>query len=313
MNILRWPAKMPERDSGRLPEGQDAYSLGKAKVIDPLGACEQTIHVNSLRDGTNCNNETKPARRDSASHHQGGIARVLWRIGTSLSLIAALGACSDRLSAWFSPVFSDAEVEAAPSPGPRVGAGVSGLNYTPHFIGWFRIIGPEGMRGGGPNIMPAPPGGRSGGASQNCCISIPRVWRTGIQVTVYWHVEKIQDGKTPGVVYRATTEVPQYNGEDTAGMWAIFLPDDRVKIMVADGNANGRNSVDARPADDDPFIAHGVLDDEETKGVRAQARIADCASDERDCPPELREKNYESGLCKAGLPCPPTSKKEKNR
>ncbi len=310
MNILRWPAKMPERDSGRLPEGREAYPLGKAKVIDPLGACEQAIHVN---DGTTNNDGKQTHRRNAAKHNNSGVARILWRIGASLSLVAALGACSDRVSAWFSPVFSDAEVEAAPTPGRMLGAGVSGLNYTPHFIGWFRITGPDGMRGGGPNIRPAPPGGRSGGGAQNCCIGIPAVWRPGIEVTVHWHVEKVQDGKTPGVVYRATTEVPQYDGANSGEMWAIFLPDDRVKIMVADGNANGRNSVDARPADDDPFIAHGVLDDEETKGVRAQARIADCASDERDCPPELREKNYESGLCKAGLPCPPTSKKEKNR
>ena len=311
MNILRWPAKMPERDSGRLPEGREAYPLGKAKVIDPLGACEQAIHVN---DGTTNNDDKQTHRRNAAKHNNSGVARILWRIGASLSLVAALGACSDRLSAWFSPLFSDAEVEAAPMPGPRVGASVSGFNYTPDFIGWFRITGPDGMRGGGPNIMPAPPGERSGGGAENCCISIPRIWRPGIQVTVHWHVEKVQDGKTPGVVYRATTEVPQYNGEDTAGMWAIFLPDDRVKIMVADGNANGRNSVDVRPADDDPFVAHGVLDEEETKGVRAGGRLAYCADNERNCPPRLQEKNYApGGPCTAGLPCPPTAEKEKKR
>ncbi|MGO4813703.1 DUF3304 domain-containing protein [Cupriavidus sp. 2MCAB6] len=247
-------------------------------------------------------------------HNNTSVARHLWRLCASLSLVAALGACSDRLSAWFSPLFSDAEVEAAPTPGRMLGAGVSGLNYTPHFIGWFRITGPDGMRGGGPNIMPAPPGGRSGGGAQNCCISIPEVWRPGIEVTVHWYAGKIHDGKTPDVVYRAKTEVPQYDGANSGEMWAIFLPDDRVKIMVADGNANGRNSVDARPADDDPFIAHGVLDEGESKRVRARGRSTYCASDESSCPPRLQEKNYApGGPCTAGLPCPPTAEKEKER
>ncbi|WP_416051643.1 phospholipase effector Tle1 domain-containing protein [Cupriavidus basilensis] len=76
MNILRWPAKMPERDSGRLPEGQDAYSLGKAKVIDPLGACEQTIHVNLFFDGTNNNDDEKNPWRDSKGFAHTNVARL---------------------------------------------------------------------------------------------------------------------------------------------------------------------------------------------------------------------------------------------
>lgn len=191
------------------------------------------------------------------------------------------------------------------------GASVSGFNYTPDFIGWFRITGPDGMRGGGPNIMPAPPGGRSGGGAQNCCMSIPAVWRPDTEVTVHWYAGKIHDGKTPGVVYRATTTLPEY-GELSGSMWAIFLPGDRVKVMVSD-STNGRRA-DIRPDDGDPFIAHGVLDEEGTKRVRARGRSTYCASDERNCPPRLQEKNYApGGPCTAGLPCPPAAEKEKKR
>ncbi|WP_261514270.1 hypothetical protein [Burkholderia multivorans] len=49
---------------------------------------------------------------------------------------------------------------------------------------------------------------------------------------------------------------------DRGGVWAIFLPRDRVKLMVADGNANGRNSVVVRPGDDDPDVVQGVPDEE---------------------------------------------------
>lgn len=43
MKVLRWPTKMP--NTGLLPDGESAYQHGKDKVTDPLGACEQTIHV----------------------------------------------------------------------------------------------------------------------------------------------------------------------------------------------------------------------------------------------------------------------------
>ncbi|WP_316150035.1 hypothetical protein [Cupriavidus sp. BIC8F] len=45
-------------------------------------------------------------------------------------------------------------------------------------------------------------------------------------------------------------------------MWVIFLPGDRVKVMIMDGNENGQNRVMARPADDDPYVAVGQVDDE---------------------------------------------------
>jgi hypothetical protein len=57
-------------------------------------------------------------------------------------------------------------------------------------------------------------------------------------------------------------QIAQYDGSQSGGVWAIFLPGDRVRIMVADGNASGHNSVARRPADDDPYVAQGVLDDE---------------------------------------------------
>ncbi|CAJ0704116.1 hypothetical protein [Ralstonia wenshanensis] len=46
MKVLRWPSKMP--DGGLLTYGEVAYQHGKSKVTDPLGACEQTIHISLL-------------------------------------------------------------------------------------------------------------------------------------------------------------------------------------------------------------------------------------------------------------------------
>ena len=63
-------------------------------------------------------------------------------------------------------------------------------------------------------------------------------------------------------------------------MFAIFLPGDRVKLMVQDGNANGHNSLEVKPLDDDPYVATGTVDeeltrqDEERREKRRQMRIA---------------------------------------
>ena len=66
--------------------------------------------------------------------------------------------------------------------------------------------------------------------------------------------------------YKAeNVEIPQYNGQLAGTTWAIFLPDHRVKIMVADENFNGHNSVAVRPGSDDPDVFQGVPDEESNK------------------------------------------------
>jgi hypothetical protein len=54
----------------------------------------------------------------------------------------------------------------------------------------------------------------------------------------------------------------QYDGHHVGDIWANFLPGDRVRLMVSDGNSSGWNDLNHRPADDDPYFVQGVLDDE---------------------------------------------------
>ncbi|WP_261525131.1 DUF3304 domain-containing protein [Burkholderia multivorans] len=144
--------------------------------------------------------------------------------------------------------------------------GTRTLNYTPWYIHTFSISGPKGsgIGGGGPNVMPMRDGGRpSGGGAETCCTSYPREWQPDLRLTVRWKADKKMDGKTLGYWYKAeNVRIPQYDGSRSGGVWAIFLPGDRVKLMVADGNANGHNSVMVRPTDDDPYVVKGMLDDE---------------------------------------------------
>lgn len=149
--------------------------------------------------------------------------------------------------------------------------GVSGLNYSPYYIHRFSVQGHDnGISGGGPNIMPATPDNMpSGGGAESCCAAFPKKWRPGLKITVRWIANKKLDGIAWGAWYKAETELPQY-GPATYGMWAVFLPGDRVKIMIMDGNANGHNRVKARPTDDDPYVAVGTIDEERTRQDEAR-------------------------------------------
>ena len=107
--------------------------------------------------------------------------------------------------------------------------------------------------------MAIPPAGRS----ETCCGSIPHDWQPDLRLTVRWLADKKQDGKTPGYWYKAeNVQIAQYDGRQVGGIWAIFLPGDRVRLMVSDGNSSGGNDLNHRPPDNDAYIVQGVLDDQ---------------------------------------------------
>jgi len=147
--------------------------------------------------------------------------KQLKRPALALGAFIPLG-CSDgkSISEVAAPQASVAGYErpAVVNPG-----GVSGLNYTPHYIVGFSITGENGMSGGGPNIWIAEGERPAGGGAETCCIGIPEVGKPGMTVTIRWEVAKVPDGKTRAVHYVAEAHIPEYSRE-TGGMWAIFLP-----------------------------------------------------------------------------------------
>lgn len=76
MNILRWPSKMPETDTGRLPQGPEAYGVGSGKVCDPRCSCERTLHISLFFDGTNNNDDIKNPWRDLKNESHTNVARL---------------------------------------------------------------------------------------------------------------------------------------------------------------------------------------------------------------------------------------------
>jgi len=188
------------------------------------------------------------------------VARILkgWLPALCLSLAACAGG---------QPNVKTAPVEVHQPVKVGEGMDVFALNYTPWYIHTFSIQGPPGSRigGGGPNVQPVGPyGGPSGGGKAVCCMSYPAEWRPDLTFTVRWLVEKKKpDGKVWGYWYKAeNVRIAQYNGANAGAAWGIFLPGDRVRIMITDGNRDGGNNPNNRPADNDPYIAQGVLDEE---------------------------------------------------
>ncbi|WP_454762701.1 DUF3304 domain-containing protein [Cupriavidus campinensis] len=183
--------------------------------------------------------------------------------------VTALSVCSENLFTNFA-----AMTAGAPEKDDIVAGSVRGLNYSPDYIHSFSVSGPRGMNGGGGNMIPAGKNGR-GEAGERCCIGIPQPWRPNTQLHIEWERDRRpydrKDDWSEFEVLTATVVVPEY-GPNTYGFWAIFLPGDRVKVMVMDGNANGRNSVKTKPTDDDPFLVQGVRDDTQTKELQERYR-----------------------------------------
>jgi hypothetical protein len=208
-----------------------------------------------MKDDPAC---VSPTPRPPSDRH----ARRRFPVACALVAIALpLAACTGIQPTTTTPVALPQRVELS-------GGGTKALNYTPWYIHTFSISGPTGtdIGGGGPNVMPVHEDGRpSGGGAESCCTSYPRQWQPDLKLTVRWLVFK--DVKTlgrnaPGLWYKAeNVRIAQY-GKPTYGVWALFLPGDRVRIMVTDGNHDGGNNPNNRPADNDPFIAQGVPDDE---------------------------------------------------
>ncbi|WP_256946742.1 MULTISPECIES: DUF3304 domain-containing protein [Burkholderia] len=139
------------------------------------------------------------------------------------------------------------------------------MNYTPWYIHTFSISGPKGSRigGGGGNMRAIDKDGKPGQAGGTCCTSYPREWQADLKVTVRWKVDKKQDGKTLGYWYKAEdVRIEPYITGQTAGVWAIFLPGDRVKIVVGNPSAHDLAPDAGPPSATDPYVAQGALDEE---------------------------------------------------
>ncbi|MCK4139992.1 DUF3304 domain-containing protein [Ralstonia pseudosolanacearum] len=153
---------------------------------------------------------------------------------------------------------------------PPISGGGKGLNYSKASIERYSAIG-DGVEAGGSGMNPIHEDGDPGDAGEVCCSTFPGRWKPGMKVTIEWQRDKhpFDDNDRTGLQWlKAVAPVPEYDGRHTYGFWAIFLPGDRVKVAIADGNANGHNSVRTRPSDNDPYVVQGVLDEELNKEKR---------------------------------------------
>jgi hypothetical protein len=97
-----------------------------------------------------------------------------------------------------------------------MGLDVVGYNHTDHSIGSFSVNGR-----GGSFLM-----SHKGGGGFVCCVSIPRIYKPGMTVTVRWTDEAGDNPQERAVV------VPPYTPAD-GGMFAVhFLRSGEIKVFV---------------------------------------------------------------------------------
>ncbi len=137
------------------------------------------------------------------------------------------------------------------------------MNYTPWYIHKFSISGPKGTRigGGGGNMRAMRKDGSPGQSGGQCCMRYPREWQADLRVTVRWLVDQ-KNEKTSGWYKAENVRIEPYLTGQTAGVWAIFLPGDRVKVVVGNPNASDLAPNAGPPAASDPYVVQGAPDEE---------------------------------------------------
>ena len=104
----------------------------------------------------------------------------------------------------------------------EIGLQVEGLNYSGVPIGDFYVN--DQWAG---NV-----GTFAGGHSVATSIGLPRVWHTGLKVTVKWRNDLLY-AKDPKGLYTTVVDVPQYSDFPGGSLWVAFLPNDQIKVFAS--------------------------------------------------------------------------------
>ena len=114
---------------------------------------------------------------------------------------------------------------AACSREATLGAKITGYNHTTDQSLYVFTVN-DGM---GPNLDP-----QRGGGAFSCCASIPKTWKPGTKVKVWW----IYQGGTAVLPpepppHTAEVELPPYKVTDIGSVQVHFYPDQKIRVLVA--------------------------------------------------------------------------------
>lgn len=97
----------------------------------------------------------------------------------------------------------------------KVGVGIYGVNHSHQIISWFNLN--SGVGGG--NIPKRDP---ESGIS--CCVLLPEVWTSGLQVRVDWKISGI------ATIHSKTVPIERY--EKTGSVYVHFFDNDEIRVVV---------------------------------------------------------------------------------
>jgi hypothetical protein len=70
---------------------------------------------------------------------------------------------------------------------------------------------------------------KSGGGSATCCLDVPKKWKPGMKMTVYWKYGTDSDEAAP---HSAVVDIPEYAPNRNGRVHVHFYPDDKVRVVV---------------------------------------------------------------------------------
>jgi hypothetical protein len=105
----------------------------------------------------------------------------------------------------------------------KIGVNLTAYNHTEHGVGSYIVKLADGSWTEAGFLAPG-----QGGGGKTCCLSIPVVWKKGMEVTVI--MDTIKDGKDVRV--EKVVPVPPYVASDADRFVVHFLHDGRYKVFV---------------------------------------------------------------------------------
>ena len=105
----------------------------------------------------------------------------------------------------------------------KISVNLTAYNHTEHGVGSYIVKLADGSWTEAGFLAPG-----QGGGGETCCLSIPAVWKNGMEVTVI--MDTIKDGKDVRV--EKVVPVPLYVASDAGRFVVHFLHDGRYKVFV---------------------------------------------------------------------------------
>ncbi|ABC38815.1 DUF3304 domain-containing protein [Burkholderia thailandensis] len=152
-----------------------------------------------------------------------GPMKTFIRLTIFLIVFLAGAGCSRAIDRAPAPLATEGE-EVAQSEGDTMSLNLNALNYTEIPIGKFYV---NGTWGGNVRSRIG-----SGGIGILCCVSLPKKWHPGLNITVEWRDDEMYKNDPNSLASRAVP-VEKYEYFSDGFLWVLFFPGGKIKAYAS--------------------------------------------------------------------------------